>query len=206
MPRTFFNKNNVPGLNRDFRPRIEVKPFGQWAETIRMMGKLNPAIKQSSLKAQLKVCRVIKKKVKAHLRDQDLGWKALNPKYAQKKVYAHLDPRVLIAVGTYYWSIDVWQKGSQHIVFCGVRKGIYTRSINGKRSKLDVAQIAAIHEFATGKRMPRRPLWNPTIAEMGGSKGIQTMFLNSFAWWLQKNGVKFNRTLSINKININSFE
>jgi hypothetical protein len=50
--------------------------------------------------------------------------------------------------------------------------------MNGKRSRLDIATIATIHEFSRGKRIPRRPLWNPTIKEMGSSKGIQKICYN----------------------------
>lgn len=198
----FFNKSNVPNLGapKGFRPFIEVKPFGQWKETLKMIGKLDPAIKLASVKAQLKVCNVIKTKVKSHIRLNDLGWTKLSTKYAARKERVGLDSRILIASGAYYWGIQVWHIPTRNLVMVGVKKGLKSTAF-GKRSKLDVAQIAAIHEFSNGKRLPRRPLWNPTIEEMGGKKGIQKMYINSLIHWLQQSGIKLsNTTLRIKDI------
>lgn len=171
------------------KPRIEVTPLGRWEETIRTIGALSKTIKSSSHKAQLKVGTEIVKRVKGHIRKQDLGWEELGEVYSRKKRAAGLNGGTLIAYGKYYDSIKVWQKGDQHMVYAGVRKGIYTRSLTGKKTKLDVATIAAMHEFSKGKRFPRRPLWNPTLEEMGGKEGIKTMYINSLIWWLRFNKV-----------------
>lgn len=207
MPKSFLTKKNVPGLRDGSKDaKLTIQLFGQWEETIKMIGRLEPAIKASSIKAQLKVCNAIRTKVRAHLRNQDLEWQPLGERYAKRKATKGLDSRTLIATGGYYHAIEVWQVGSQHIVYVGVRKGVYTSTggARPKRSKLQIAQIAAIHEFATGKKIPRRPLWNPTIAELGGSKGIQKMYINSLTWWLQKEGIKLNKTAKINEIEIKS--
>lgn len=188
MARTFFNKTNVP-LNQGFIPRIEFKLFGQWDETIRVLNKLSPAIKECSLIAQMKICKEICKRVKKHLKQQDLNWEPLSHEYSKRKSEAGLEGGTLIAYGNYYNNIEAWQKGNQHIAFVGVKKGIHTRGLNGKRSRIDVATIAAIHEFSSGRRIPRRPLWNPTIAEMGGAPGLKKMFVKHLVGSLRVRGI-----------------
>ena len=188
MARTFFNKKNV-ALNQGFIPRIEFKLFGQWDETIRVLNKLSPTIKECSLIAQMKICKDICKRVKAHLKNQDLNWQPLSQAYKKKKSEAGLDSGILIAYAQYYNNIEAWQKGNQHYAFVGVKKGIYTKNLRGKRSRLDVATIAAVHEFSTGRKMPKRPLWNPTIAEMGGAPGLKKLYVKHLVGSLRVRGI-----------------
>lgn len=189
MGNTFLNKRNIP-LNQGYAPNIEVKLFGNWDKTITTVQQLSPKIKQASIKAQLKVCNVICQKVKSHIMHQDLGWRPLSPAYAKRKAKGKGTwDGVLINYGTYYKNIGLWQIGSRHLVMVGVKRGIYTRTLSGKRSKIDVSTIAAIHEFSSGRKLPRRPLWNPTIAEIGGAKGIKKMYTNSLLWHLRRAGI-----------------
>lgn len=182
MAGTFFNKRNTP-LNAMGGKKIEFKLVGNWEETIRTISQLSPKIKAASIFAQLKIGEEIKKKVKNHLRNQDLGWAELSPLYAKKKADAGLSGKILMAYKTYYQNIEVWQKSNQHLVFIGVRRGIYTKRVgSNKKSRYDVATIGAIHEFSQGKRIPKRPLWNPTIAEYGGAIGIKIRY----AYYLSK--------------------
>ena len=189
MGRNFITRSKLPNL------RLEVKPIGNWQKTIRTFQQLGPAVKRASIKAQLKVCNEIAKKVKAHLRNQDLGWKKLSPEYAQRKQELGLDHRILMAYGNYYHSIEVWQVGNRHMTFVGVKKGKYTQTLSGKRSSLDIATIATLHEFSRGKHFPRRPLWNPTITEIGGAAGIKKMYVNSLRYWLRKEGLPVEATI-----------
>lgn len=188
MARTFFNRINVP-LDQGYIPQIRFKLFGQWDTAIRTLNKLSPAVKEASLAAQLKVCQDICKRVKTHLRKQDLDWEPLNSEYLEKKEDIGFSPLTLIAYGTYYNNIETWQVGNQHLAFVGVRRGIYTKNLRGKRSRLDVATIAAVHEFSNGTKIPRRPLWNPTIREMDGTKGIQKLFVGELRKGLKKRGI-----------------
>jgi hypothetical protein len=188
MAGTFFNSGNTP-IDLIGRKRIEFRLFGQWEKTLNVVRNLSPAIKSSSLKAQLLVCNKIRDRVKKHLRDQDLGWRPLSQSYRRMKGDAGASTKILMSSGNYYKSIEVWQKGNQHFVFVGVRKGIYTQGASGRRSKLEISTIAAIHEFSSGRIVPKRPLWNPTIAEMGGAKGIKAMFVESLYKRLRNKGI-----------------
>lgn len=198
MARTFFNKNNVP-LNQGYIPRIEFKLFGQWEETIRTLNKLSPAVKECSLIAQIKICTDICKRVKKHLKNQDLNWEPLSSDYSKRKSEAGLEGGTLIAYGTYYNNITTWQKGNQHLAFVGVKKGIYTKNLKGKRSKLDVATIAAVHEFSSGRIIPKRPLWNPTIREIGGVSGIKNMYVKHLVGSLRVRGIPVKAYFNIFK-------
>lgn len=188
MPGTYINARNFD-LNAGYTPRFQVELVGNWAKVTNLFGKLSPKIKQASVKAQIKVCTEIARRVKAHLRNQDLNWKSLNPYYASRKAKAGLGSKILMNYRTYYDNITVWQKGNQHLVLAGVKRGVYTKTLSGKRSAMEVASIATVHEFASGKGAARRPLWNPTIQELGGSKGIKAIYLRAFIWHLRRSGV-----------------
>jgi hypothetical protein len=189
MGNTFFNKNNTP-LNSNDQPKIELTMLGNWEGTIRMVQRLGPEIKRASIKAQIKVCTTIMQKVKAHIMNQDLGWRPLNKKYATAKSKGKGGWNgILLNYGTYYKNIKVWTKGTQHMVYVGVPKGVYTKTLSGKRNPVEVSVIAGMHEFARGRKLVKRPLWNPTISEIGGSKGIQRIYTNSLIWHLRKAGI-----------------
>lgn len=196
MPGKFFNTGSLPLGGDDLK--MEVKLFGDWAKAIRTFQGLSRKIKIASLEAQTKVCEAVVKKVKAHLRNQDLGWAPLNPKYLERKSERGLDSRALIAYGNYYHAIGVWKKGNQHLVFAGVKRGIYTRSLTGKRSKLDIATIAVIHEFSSGKKIPKRPLWNPTLREFG-KKGIKDLYVKNLRTSLRRQGLPVKDTIALLK-------
>lgn len=199
MAREFLNKGNIPRGGGQL-PKINFELFGDWDRTMGVIKNMGPAVKDSSVKAQIKVGKEILKKVKGHLRSQDLGWQALSDHYVRRKSSAGFDTRILVGYGSYYRNLEVWQSGNRHLVFIGVRRGIYTQETSGKKSKIDIATIAGIHEFSSGKRIPKRPLWNPSIAQMGGAKGIKTMYINSFIWHLRAKGIPVTKTFFGDKI------
>lgn len=164
------------GIGSWENPGIRFKQFGNWEEAIRVIQKLKPSIKNASIAAQISVCNDICKRVKNHILKQDLGWVPLQPGYAVLKESVGGYTQTMMLWGDYYDAIKVWRTGNQHMVFVGVKKGIYSRDINGKRNRLEIAQIAAIHEFSASLTR-RRPLWNPTIQEIGGVKGLKTSYL-----------------------------
>lgn len=170
-------------------PKITFKLFGDWDKTIRILQKIGPDVKSASIKAQMKVGNEVCKKVKQHLRNQDLGWPRLDEKYLSKKRRAGMSGKTLYGYGNYYNAIEVWKSGNNHLINIGVKKGKYTKDLRGKRSRLEIAQIAAIHEFSSGRKIPRRELWNPTFKEMGGIKGLRKMYVNSLMHHLSRMGI-----------------
>jgi hypothetical protein len=165
-------------------PQIKFQPTGKWDEATQLIKRLDPGIKEASVKAQWKMCEEILKKVKKHMIKQDLGWSPLNDKYVRLKKKLGRDRRILIATKDYYDNIMIWKRANGWKVYIGVKPGIFGRTLRGKRAKEDIATIAAIHEFSRGRR--RRPLWNPTIREMGNTKGFKKLYLDNFEKELRK--------------------
>jgi hypothetical protein len=189
MPKRFITPYKLPSNNKGI-PQIKFELFGDWNEAMKTFARLGPNVKEASLSAQLKLAKEIVRRVKGHLRNQDLGWKELSNEYAKKKRKAGLSSNTLMAYKTYYENIKVWTPGNRSLVLLGVKKGIYTKRLNGRKSKIDVAAIAGIHEFSNGKRLPKRPLWNPTIKELGGIKGIKAMYVKTLLWHLRRKGIR----------------
>lgn len=187
MPAGFFGSiGNGPSLG------VHFQLFGKWGEAIKTLQRLSPSIKQASIAAQSMVAKEIARRVKEHLRQQDLPWRPLSQKYKSQKSAKGWDKRILIGTGTYYHAIEVFTKGSQHLAFVGVRRGIYGKTLDGKKSRLQVAEIAAIHEFSYSAKR-RRPLWNPTIREMGGTKGIKELYLQHLYKQLKRRGIPLRK-------------
>lgn len=209
MPTKILHKDNIP-LNKSGRPQISFKLYGQWDEAMRLFAKLGPEVKKSSIKAQLKVGKAIVAIVKGHLRKQDLGWAQLDKVYAKRKSAAGLSGKILMSYKTYYDNIITWVPGSQSMLLIGVKKGIFTKQINGKRSRLDIATIAAIHEFSSNRKLPKRPLWNPSISELGGAPGIKKMYIKALIWHLQRAGIRVmhnnGNVLRLNGLKVNPFK
>jgi hypothetical protein len=156
---------------------INFKLTGNWNDAIAKLSGLDVNIKAACLKAQIVVGKKVVEKVKGHLRRQDLGWPRLNTKYKRRKIKKGLDPRTLISTRTYLDNIDMWSRKNGWHLFVGVKKGVFSRNANGKKNRIDVATIASYHEFARTKKR-KRPLWNPTFQELGGSRGIRKIYLN----------------------------
>lgn len=167
-------------------PKIKFKPFGDWEGVSRALNNLSPKIKAAVVEAQHKVAIKILKKVQGHLIKQDLGWKPLNKKYKAHKATNDVDTRTLLARWTYFKNIKTWHRKNGWDVFIGVKSGVYGRRPNGKKNKLDVATIAAIHEFS---QKHRRPLWKPTIQELGNKQGIKKLYIDELEKSLRRKGL-----------------
>lgn len=191
MAKGFFGSiGDAPSLG------VHFKLYGKWEETIRTINRLNPAIKAASIAAQISVCKEISKRVKNHIRNNDLPWNPLSEKYLRQKADRGWDSRILIASGTYYHSIEVFTKGSQHLVYVGVRRGVYGKTLSGKKNNLEVAKIAAIHEFSYNPKR-RRPVWNPTIREMGNIPGIKNLYIQHLYKQLKRRGIPISKVNNI---------
>lgn len=93
---------------------------------------------------------------KKHMGRQDLGWIALKPSTLAQKARLGLSEHTLIATSTYFQSITGYVKGGKALA--GVK-----RQVKSNEGQL-LANIAKIHEYGGGK-IPKRPLWLPTITE-----------------------------------------
>lgn len=179
--RTFFTRNDVG--------KLTYKPFGDWAGAVRVFSRLSPEIKVACIRAQEKVGATILKKVKAHLLKQDLPWRPLNKRYKRSKAKGGWDTRILLATHSYYDNINMWKRSNGWYVFVGVKKGVYGKTMSGKKTAIDIATIAYIHEFSQ-KAKRRRPLWNPVIREMGNTPGLKAEFIKRLKTELRRSGLR----------------
>ena len=180
--KTFFTRNDNQVLT--------FKPFGDWADAVRTFSRLDKEIKVASIRAQEKMALVILKKVKDHLRKQDLPWRKLSKKYAAKKKKLGWDHRILIATSSYLNNITYWKRANGWYVYIGVKKGVHGINLyTKKKNPIDIATIAYIHEFSSGTKR-YRPLWNPTIRELGNKPGIKALFLKHLKTELRRSGLR----------------
>jgi hypothetical protein len=136
---------------------ITFTTFGDWAGAVIGLNALPSMIRSSGSYGQRKAAEKLVKIVKGHLNNQDLGWVKLNSKTESG------DPRILVDTELYYRSIKAWKQGQNY--YAGVPST--ARYPKGNR----VSHVATIHEFGYG--VPERPLWRPSIEEMGGAEGIR---------------------------------
>lgn len=158
---------------------LQFTPVGDWERVIKEIQRLGPTIKAAGIKAQIRLCNLIMHRVKEHLHNQDLPWAPLSASHIKAKKIKGFSTDILSMSHAYYNAIGVFQKGHQHMVFVGVPRGIYGVDIQGNKNPKEIALIAAIHEFSY-KDVYKRPLWNPTIEELGGPRGIRDIFLGYF--------------------------
>lgn len=137
---------------------MKVEKTGNWRganKTVRslqheMRNAQNTALKRWGLFAE--------RTAVGHISRQDLRWRALKPATISAKVRQGYSENILIRSSTYFQSITSYVL--KDTAYAGVRKQINYG--NG----MEVANIAAIHEFGTKDgRIPARPLWQPTYKE-----------------------------------------
>lgn len=139
-------------------PEILVTSFGNWAGVEDTLQKLPTILKTSALWGQRKASERLVKILKGHIDNQDLGWEELvNPESSG-------DPRILVDYGTYRDNIKTWQKNN--VRYVGVKKDVINHG--GER----VWMIAALHEFKSFNGGPYRALWEPSLKELGGPRGV----------------------------------
>jgi hypothetical protein len=134
---------------------------GDWDKLKRVLDQASPNIKKESRRAIGRQLKRIEAKVLGHIDSQDLGWAALNEKYAARKGAKGLSPDILRATNQMYSNITTDQPNAYEGA-CGVKRGVKEK--NGQ----EVTDIALIHEQPKddGKKIPARKLWKPTYEEM----------------------------------------
>lgn len=158
------------------RLSIDFKLLGNLAHSKNMLMGVAPDIRKAYLRSQSSIADKLLRIVRRHLVNQDLSWEPLSLGTIDKKRH----DLILIDTETYLNSIDRFQSG--YNIFVGVKKGIME-----PKTGMEVSRIAALHEFGT-ELIPARPLWEPSINELGGKSGIKEQFLNDLASRLTKRG------------------
>jgi hypothetical protein len=143
---------------------IQIKMIGNWKGAKRGLEELPLLVKSSALWGQRKAAERLVRIAKAHINNQDLGWAPRSERTNSS------DPRILVDNEDYYKSIKAWRK--DNIYYAGVPRDKY----NGKGVR--ISDYATIHEHGSDK-MPARPLWAPSFREIGGSKGVRQIIVDS---------------------------
>lgn len=144
---------------------LTAKPIGDWNGAIKFFSRMGIEIKKKAVEAQWQSVKKLKQIVIGHLLAQDLNWGKLAPSTVKNK--RENKGYVLIDTETYLNAIKVWKVGNTS--FIGVKKGtMYKR----KTGNVNLERVAIWLEYGT-RKMPARPLWGPSIDEMGGKKGMR---------------------------------
>lgn len=144
--------------------RISVKKIGDFNNVIKKMEALPTAVqagadialRQTTLKGEQIAVK--------HIKNQDLGWVALNKQYLLLKFKRGLSEKIYVATSSYMQAVTSYaEKG---MGWCGVKRGVYSRDSDGKNIE-EIANIALTLEYGSKKRnVKERPLWRPTLREL----------------------------------------
>lgn len=138
------------------RSSVKVSMLGNWPKAVKTFATLSPVVKRSIAMGQRKYARKLVAIVKGHIIQQDLGWKAASP--------SKRGSMLMIDTRDYYQSIRYWQKNYE------LHVGVPEHLIHG-RSGQKLWKVATWNERGT-KKIPARPLWGPSIKELGGTKQV----------------------------------
>lgn len=136
---------------------IEFISYGYWNQSRVMLEALPAMIYSSAIWGMRKAAEQLVKIVKGHIDRQDLGWPPLAASTSSG------DPRVLVDTELYRNSIQAFKRGNTY--YAGIPENI-TYPTTG----VLVSDVAMMHEEGYGS-LPRRPLWKPSIQELGGEWG-----------------------------------
>lgn len=134
------------------RNAVNVKILGNWKGAVVAYNRMRPEIRKAIVNGQTRYARRLVKVVKGHIIKQDLPWE---PASENKR-----GNMLMIDTSDYYTSIKYWQKNYE--LYVGVPKHF----IHGKTGK-PLWKVASWQEHGT-KKIPARPLWGPSIEEVGG--------------------------------------
>lgn len=167
---------------------MTMKQFGDWDLFNILIHDLSPNLLRSAMAGQREAVTKIYQIVRGHLRNQDLPWRSLNAEYAARK--DQNADKILVHTWKYYESIKIENQGNTWGV--GVRRNLYYSGAGGAR--ISVAKAAMMHElgynnlFGKGIKLPKRPLWKPSIKEFEANGGLQRIMVERLRTGLQRKG------------------
>lgn len=168
---------------------IQVKAFGDWNRAKSFIRNLSPSIRASVLWGQEKAAKELVKIVKAHIRNQTVpagtSWAPLADSTISRKGSSDW----YLENMEYYDSIGTWREA--YTFYAGIRRG------EKNRNGIEIAKLANILEMGTDK-IPARPLWGPSLDEMGGFDGMRAIVL---AVLEKKLRIEAGDTFTIKKLN-----
>jgi hypothetical protein len=157
------------------------KTVGDWSGVIKFFKDSGIEVRKKTMDAQWEICKKLKSILIRHIIANDLNWANLSPiTRANKKENKNM---IYMDTELYINSIQVWRNGLNAQV--GLKKGATYRRKSGSVS---LERVAMWMEYGTQK-MPARPLWAPSIEELGGKEGIRDFVVDAIfrrLKWLAK--------------------
>lgn len=135
---------------------INLRLTGNWIGARNGLASLPLILHSSSMWGQRKAAEKLVKIVKGHINNQDLNWAPLSSSTNSG------DPRILVDTQAYLNSIKAWRQN--YVYNVGVPLSAYNHR------GISISEIATRHEYGFG--VPQRPLWIPSVQELGGPKGV----------------------------------
>lgn len=151
------------GNNIRNKDSVTYSKIGPWEAAGEFVRSLPQHLRRSAMTAQEKAARRYLRIIKTHLELQDLPWAPHSSKYSNRT------GKILVDSGHMKKAIRYWQY--KYVVYIGIKRGIKHRE-NGQ----ELADIASFHEYGTSK-MPARPLFAPSLEEMGGASGVANIIV-----------------------------
>jgi hypothetical protein len=148
--------------------------IGDWNGVIEFFNNMGVEVKKKTIQAQYDICKDIRDRVIKHILAQDLNWPPLAE--ATQNIKKKHKTEAYIDTELYLNSIKVWRDANG--AYVGVKKGIVYKRVNGN---VTLDRVARWMEYGTGGRSPQlpRPLWAPTIEEVGGQEGIRDFVVDA---------------------------
>lgn len=146
---------------------LVTKKMGNWEGTLRMLKNLGYDVTDAYRKSQTDFAKSLRDRVIQHIKAQDLHWASLSPLTKLRKNQKNRN-KIYVDTETYLKSIMILKDGNN--ISVGLKRG---QPYKGRKDRsVTVDQVAMWMEFGTSKA-PARPLWQPSIEEMGGAKGFR---------------------------------
>ena len=138
-----------------------LEKVGNWAQGVKAVEELGKKMLQAQEIALKRVGLYAEGQAKLHIRNQDLGWKPLQPKTIADKIRKGFSTNILVQTSSYFQAITSWVDKDKGVAYVGVKK-----QVRNKETGELVADIAKVHEFGSKSgNIPARPLWQPVNRE-----------------------------------------
>jgi hypothetical protein len=164
----------------------EMKKFGDWDLVMNLAKNMSGDVDNANRIALMQIAARAEAKAVKHLRDQDLKWRSLSPKYLEWKNKKGLSNKKLIATSTMMQAVTSQVNKQGTVSFAGV-----LRKARNKDGEV-IADIAKTMEYGSIVRgIPARPLWKPVFKEMREYIAKSKIFaVETLKQWRKRTGGK----------------
>lgn len=138
-----------------------VQKFGDWDLVTNLAKNMSADTLRANKISLAQIAARAEASAVKHIRDQDLKWAPLDPKYMERKKKKGFSTKTMIRTSSYMQAVTskVNDQGTQS--FAGV-----TRKAKNKEGE-QIADIAKTMEYGSVVQgIPARPLWKPVFSEM----------------------------------------